>query len=279
MGRVLRTTGKLAKNPYRIQKIERNIYSLEELCYSLVQSAQFLDAEIMDPVLVQWLREECGLPDLAERLGGYLGKERLLPDFTSAILNHAAYMTKDRQLRTRKIISSGQGMEPFERKAAHAEYLAGEGRAYEALQEYESLLSQLPEPERRLRTKVYRKMGMILCELFRFRTASEHFYRAYTLSGSKEDYLTYLTAVRMKLSEEEYVAFVSEHPEAYDASLELETRMQTARRDYAVTEGSRQIEMLRIYQRDGQTTNFHMELTSMIGKMKEQYRKTKALSV
>ena len=87
MGRVLRTTGKLAKNPYRIQKIERNIYSLEELCYSLVQSAQFLDAEIMDPVLVQWLREECGLPDLAERLGGYLGKERLLPDFTSAILN------------------------------------------------------------------------------------------------------------------------------------------------------------------------------------------------
>ena len=53
MGRVLRTTGKLAKNPYRIQKIERNIYSLEELCYSLVQSAQFLDAEIMDPVLVQ----------------------------------------------------------------------------------------------------------------------------------------------------------------------------------------------------------------------------------
>ena len=68
MTRIILTTGELAKKPYRIRRMERNIWSVEELCYSLLQSAQFLDSEIMDPVLVQWLREECGLPDLAERL-------------------------------------------------------------------------------------------------------------------------------------------------------------------------------------------------------------------
>lgn len=279
MGRVLRTTGRLAAKPYRIQKIERNIYSVEELCYSLMQSAQFLDEEIMDPELVDWLRDECDLPELAQKLRGYLGKERLLPDFISAILSATAYMTPDRKLRTRKIVSSGQGMEPYERKAAHAGILLENGRAYEALAEYEQLLDELPAPERRLRAKVYRNMGQILCDLFRFRTASEYYYKAYSLSGTEEDYLTYLSAVRMKLSEEEYVAFIAEHPEATAASLQLEEIVQAAKRDYKKTEGSRQIEMLRIYQSDGQRTNLHMELSQQIEKMKQQYRAAKTLTV
>ena len=74
MARVIYAGGRLADKPYRIEKIERNVYSAEELCYSLVQSAQILDARIMDTSLVSWLREECGLPELADRLAPYLGK-------------------------------------------------------------------------------------------------------------------------------------------------------------------------------------------------------------
>ena len=39
MARVIYAVGRLADKPYRIEKIERNVYSAEELCYSLVQSA------------------------------------------------------------------------------------------------------------------------------------------------------------------------------------------------------------------------------------------------
>ena len=37
MGRILTVAGKLADTPYRIRKIERSVYSAEELCYSLAQ--------------------------------------------------------------------------------------------------------------------------------------------------------------------------------------------------------------------------------------------------
>jgi hypothetical protein len=53
MGRVLTVTGRLADTPYRIRKIERNVYSAEELCYSLAQCADFMDEEIMDPELAE----------------------------------------------------------------------------------------------------------------------------------------------------------------------------------------------------------------------------------
>ena len=65
MSRVILATGSFAQQPYLIKKIERNVYSVEELCYSLVQSAQFLDAQIMDPELVWWIGAECSLPGLA----------------------------------------------------------------------------------------------------------------------------------------------------------------------------------------------------------------------
>ena len=272
MGRVLASTGRLAEIPYRIKKIERNIYSIEELCYSLAQSAQFLDKDIMDPELVRWLRDECGLPELAEQLRPYLGKERQLADFIALILNYTAYMAQDRKLKTKNIVASGQGMEIYQRKAAHAGMLAQEGRAYEALNEFTALLSELPEPERELRAEISRQMGKIYCRLFRFRAGMEQYYKAYALSGKQDDYVLYLGALRMLLSEDEYIAFVSEHPESYEASLELESRMQNVRRQYQISENSRRMEMLRIYHDDGHATHFSMELKDQIGKLKEEYR-------
>ena len=279
MGRIMEATGRAAAEPYRISKIERNIYSVEELCYSLAQSAQFLDKEIMDPELVSWLRTQCGLPELADKLTGYLGKERSLADFISVILNYTAYMSQDKKLRTRTIVASGIGMELYRRKAAHAGYLTQEGHAYEALNEYSALLQELPEPERELRAEICYRMGLIYCDLFRFRSGMEVFYKSYALSGSRKHYLAYLTAVRLQLTEDEYIAFVSEHPEAYEASLELESRMQTARKEYSGSEGGRRMDMLRIYEQGGHTANFRMELKDRIDKLKDEYRLTCAASL
>ena len=161
MARVIYAVGRLADKPYRIEKIERNVYSAEELCYSLVQSAQILDVGIMDPSLVSWLREECGLPELADRLAPYLGKERALSDFVSEILTYVGFVPQEKEETTRQIVSSGQGMEPFEKRMANASYLAEGARPYEALEEYDAILASLPSPERRMRTRILCEEGRI----------------------------------------------------------------------------------------------------------------------
>ncbi len=68
MGQIILGTGKYAEKPYFIDKFYINVYSVEELCYILVEKAQMLDPEIMQRDLVQWLDEQCGLNQLAHAL-------------------------------------------------------------------------------------------------------------------------------------------------------------------------------------------------------------------
>lgn len=265
----------MATTPYRIARIERNIYSVEELCYSLVQSAEFLGTEIMDPALVRWIRTECALPELARTLETYLGKERALSDYVNAVLDYVGYTSRETRETTKEIVESGQGMEPYEKRAARARFLAISGQSYEALAVYELLLQDLPVPERDLRADVLSQMGRIYTDLFRFRTAAEYYGRAYDLTGDNETYIRYLAAIRFGLSDSEYVSFISEHPEATGASIELERRIDDASADYAHSESRMMIDRLGRYKAEGQETNYEIALHSALERMKDDYRRTK----
>ena len=269
MSRVFIATGEVAKTPYRLEKIERNIYSIEELCYSLVQSAQFLDTSVMDPALVDWISNECGLPDLAAVLRPMLGRQRALTE----------YVSQDKQIRTKQIVASGQGMEPFERILKRAEYLRGNGQVYQALEQYEALLEALPAPERSMRRQVYCRMGGIYTGLFRFRSAAECFGKAYDLLQDPEVYLQYLAAVRFSLSDAEYVSFVSEHPESYNASMELERRVRAAHEEYEKSAMKLRIARMKRYREMGQETSYETSLHEILQELKDDYRKTKAPSL
>lgn len=279
MARVIYAVGRLAEKPYRIEKIERNVYSAEELCYSLVQSAQILDAGIMDPSLVFWLREECGLPELADRLAPYLGKERALSDFVSEILTYVGFVPQEKEETTRQIVSSGQGMEPFEKRMANASYLADGARPYEALEEYDAILASLPSPERRMRTRILCEEGRIYAQLFRFRAAASCYEKAYQLTGSSEIYLNYLAATRLGLSDSEYISFVSEHPESVNASLELEKRMDSLIAGFNASERKLAIDSLKRYQSEGQDASYEVALHQTLQKLKEEYRSSLAAPV
>lgn len=47
MGQIILGTGRYAGKPYFVEKFYINLYSIEELCYLLVEKAQMLDEEIM----------------------------------------------------------------------------------------------------------------------------------------------------------------------------------------------------------------------------------------
>ncbi len=279
MARVIYAVGRLAKKPYRIEKIERNVYSAEELCYSLVQSAQILDAGILDPALTEWLKEECGLPELANRLQPYLGKERALSDFVSEILEYVGFVPQEKEEKTRQIVSSGQGMEPFEKRMSQAAYLAGSAKPYEALEEYEAILHDLPSPEKRMRTRALCAEGRIYAELFRFRAAADCYENAYRLTGSSDIYLDYLAAVRLGLSDSEYLSFISEHPESVNASLELEKRMDELGTQFNASERKLAIDSLKRYQGGGQDASYEVALHQTLQKLKEEYRASCAAPV
>ena len=74
MSHMILGTGRCAEHPYYIDRFYVNLYSVEELCYILVDKAEMLDQEIMQRDMVRWLDEECGLSDLAHALYALLNQ-------------------------------------------------------------------------------------------------------------------------------------------------------------------------------------------------------------
>lgn len=276
MSRVIAATGQVAQRPYRLEKIERNVWSAEELCYLLVQSAQILDAGIMDPELVAWISDELRLPDLAEKLRPLLGKERALADFVGTILDYVGLVSPTKEQAARQIVrtvSTGRdGLEPFNRRMERAKFFEENAQPYEALREYDALAGTLPVPEKRLRTEALCAEGRILAGMFRWHQAAEFYKKAYDVAGSSDIFLLYLAAVRMELPNAEYLAFISEHPEAYNASLELEKRMEKLNSAYDASDRKASIDLLKSYRENHQDASYEIALHRMVQQMKKEYR-------
>ena len=269
---ILTTTGVRARNPYHLKELDWNVYSLEELCYAVYKSAQFLSEDLVDPALVKWLSEECGLNELSRSLSALLGVKGVLPEFVQTLLRASDYLSEELKKQTVAILRAGEGLELFEQREAKADYLMDSGHFYQALSEYDAILESLPAEERNMRARVEHSRGVIYTELFRFAYAADCFDRAYRLTGSRKFYRDYLAAIRLYLPDADYVSFIARHPEAYDASLALEKRMEEVR-DYAEsTIGSRQIARLKNLNKDGDSQEFAEELAATLKELRSNYR-------
>ena len=134
MGRCILTTGRIAEKPYRIRIIDRNVYTVEELCYSIAQCASFLDEDFMDHELLVWLEESCGLAELASQLRSLLRGRCAVEDLASVILLYVGYQSVAEIERIRASISSGKGMEPFHRRLSEAKFAASRGQVTRAIE-------------------------------------------------------------------------------------------------------------------------------------------------
>ena len=88
------------------------------------------------------------------------------------------------------------------------------------MQEYEALEREIPYEngtagDRENLAKVHHNRGVLLTQLFLFEEAAEEFMNSYRISGSEESYVEYLLAMRMYCPQEQYLAYISEHEEAY----------------------------------------------------------------
>ena len=75
MGRPILCIGTYAKNPFHIEKIGKNVYCIEELCYCIVQNAFLLDEDSFNKELFDWIAVECSLDELADELRSMLAKK------------------------------------------------------------------------------------------------------------------------------------------------------------------------------------------------------------
>jgi tetratricopeptide (TPR) repeat protein len=272
MSKPILCIGSYAENPYHIEKIGRNVYCIEELCYCIVKNAFLLDEESFGSSLFDWIEEECSLVKLADELRSMYAKKCSMAALAGTILDYVGYNTRKEVDKTEEILRGNAGMDVYQKKLARANFLLKNGRYAMAFREYEFLLANTPSIDRQLRGRIEHNEGVMYARLFLFDKAAKMFLKAYEDGGDKESYYQYLSAVRMDLSNKEYVSFIADNDEAYEASMEIEKRMKEAEDLYASSDENHKLGTLSVYKAEGKMHEYYDQVGEITDKMKQTYR-------
>lgn len=272
MGKVLLCVGKYAKNPYFVEKVYINVYSIEEFCYCMIQNIHMIDREIMDTRLIDWVSGECGLLELGEQLLERMSEEHTVSEFLGYILEYTGYGTEKEIDWVKDELTNGVGLSVYEKKKLRADYFAQSRKYVLALKLYDVLIEELPELEKSLKARVYHNRGVIHAELFQFLRAAESFRLAYECDGARESVLAFLAASRMGMEETEYLNLVAGQGMDYELSLQVEKLLENVKNDFAGTEESRMLFTLKVCKEEDNTVSYYEEIEHITGELKERYR-------
>ena len=277
MSRVILGTGTYAETPYYMEKFYVNLYSAEELCYLLVEKAELLDQDVMQRELVQWLDEQCGLNQLAHTLYSLLNQNGSTVAFVGTILEYVNLYPSEVVAQTEQIIRNNEGLNPFERDKAKADYMLQNRKYFTALKRYYSLLARIPETDNLLRAKILHNMGVASAKLFLFGQAADRFLEAYETDGNEESLESYLASMRMHCDDKDYVAYIAEHPEYHDVSLRVERQIDRAYGQFEGTDENRMLFTLQVLKEEGNGTagidvQYYQEIEQLTTGLKEAYR-------
>lgn len=264
--------GSYAKKPYHIEKVGRNVYCIEELCYCIVQNAFLLDEENFDEELFDWIDKECSLTRLSDELRSMSSKRCSVAALAGTILDYVGYNTRGEVDKTEEILRENAGLDVYAKKLQRADFLMKSGRFAMAFSEYNFLLSNTPGIDSELRARIEHNEGVMYARLFLFDRAAEMFLAAYNDSGDKESYYQYLSAVRMNLSNKEYISFIADNEEAYEASMEVEKRMKEAQELYQASEVKQRIGTLSMVKAEGRTREYYDRVGDLTDTVKADYR-------
>ncbi len=272
-------TGRRAEKPYYMERFYVNLYSVEELCFLFVDRAELLDGDIIQRELVRWLDEECGLGDLAHELDALINRKGSTAAYVGAVLEYVNLYPADVIQRTEEIVRGNEGLSPYERQKAKADYLLGEKRYLAALQQYQNLAHTVPDSEKLLLAKLYHNMGAACAGMFLYGQAAEWFQKAYETDGKREGLAMYLAALRMGQQENAYIDYIAKHPEYHELSLEVERMVKRAEGSFEGTDENRMLVTYQVMKDEGagaigSSTPYYEEIEKLTAGLKSSYRRS-----
>lgn len=273
MERVYECIGRKANNPFYLDKIRCNVFSAEELIYSIYQNAELLEKNVFSQELVLWLEKECGAKNLAEKLYRLLSKGAGLVPCVEALLDELDLIESGKKRDFLAMLEESGGEETVTKRKKRADYFLGKGRFFHAIKEYESLLEEVEEQETFMRGDIYHRMGIAKANLFLFEEAERDFYRAYEMDESEEHFYYYAACMRIRMTDSEYVRKVSENPLMSRVTLRLESAVKEAGTLWSEGEEKAFMDKKAEKQQEG-TAQYEAWIAGELAKKKDAYRRT-----
>lgn len=232
MSNVILCNGNYAKTPYYVAEEDLHLFSVEELCYYLYKNAFLLTDDFFSDELLLWIREELGLPVFSDALEECRKKEDILQSSVEYLFLTTGYYGQEQVEKLRKVLNDGSRLTVQEKRKLRADAYCKRQKYALAISEYEEILKNCEEDRIKLKAKLYHNMGTAYAGMFVYGRAAEYYQKAFQVYPNTESYVQYLTALKLHNSPAEYLSYLSEHPESYEDSLEVESRLKRIEQDW-----------------------------------------------
>lgn len=272
--------GDYSSVPYLIQGLELRVYCMEELCYGLKENAFLLDSSIMSDGLINWIRQCCGLDELADFLYPMVHRQGSLSTFVVAILQYVGLYEQAELRQVEQILKKGAGLSSLEKRKQQIDYLVKKKKYVAAIRGYDNLLQKWGEYEElgvqnageELKAAIYHNKGTALARMMLYQQAGESFLEAYRITGNDQEYLSFLGTKRMEMPESKYISFAAGEMEHYQLTLELEKQMETLRQDFLLQPEALMLRQRQEWREGADKQRYYEESDTLCQTLKDQYR-------
>jgi len=271
MNNVYLCTGNYAKNPFYLKISDISLYSIEELCYYFMERVHLLDESIVSSELVEWIRRECGLGQLADELDVYVRKHMSVAVFVSTVLEYTGIYDDSTIKRIDRVLKEQSNLNMLERCRRRAEYLYQQGHFRQALSIYRELMDYLPSRDNAGRALLYYNMASIYAMDFAYSQAAALYYESYLLRPDRQTRLAYILANRKAMNDYAYGAFKRENSDWEEDFVRVdELCAQTDAKWKASKEYQLAVELGELKE-DGKWEAYYQKAQGLIKQLKKDY--------
>lgn len=273
MNNVYLCTGNYAKKPFYVNFSDISLYSIEELCYYFIDRIYLLDYDIINQQLVDWIRQECGLTQLADELDVYIRKHVSVAAFVTTILEHTGLYDEQTVRKADRILKEQAGLEPYERLKKRAEYLYHTGRFRQAMEIYMELKEQLSAQDTQRRAVLYYDIASVFAMDFAYEQAAEFYYEAYQLCGDARTRLMYILASRKAMTDFDYGVFMRDNPEWQEDFARVDELLAQTQAKWQSSEEKKRLDAILEERRSAQTKQYRQHAGELLDALKQDYRR------
>lgn len=195
-----------ARVPYRLEVPGVEISTIEELCYYLYHSMEYVDESVMEEPLFAWLSGELKLPRLAAGLREERSRGRTAFWCAWFLLKETGMYTGEELSQFQDLCMTLEQKDEGERKKLRADRMLANGRFGAAILEYQRLLLKEREKgNQELLGAICHNMGVAYAKLFLFQEAAEAFEMAYGYHQDVQSFEARREALRLLREMEEAV--------------------------------------------------------------------------
>lgn len=274
MGELLFCNESIAAMPYYIDSISINLYSIEELCYYIMNNTYLIERDFMCEELCTWIDKEVKNHSLAENLRDLLHKEGLLSEFVLAIMKESGYCTKDEVLQILGVIQEMEDKSEFECNKIRADRLLEKGKYLTAIYEYRRLLDQddIQSENAILYGLIWHNLGTAYARLFLFEEAAKCYEVAYSFNEKTESLRELLMTYRCMRDEAGFLETANKYHLDEMFLQEIRNEISIASRSDVTQVFENQLEEIAGLNAYGKREEYQKRINDIIQNWKEEYR-------